>query len=158
MVMVYNILIDLSFRKAKLAKLYPCASSAVIDAMVKGVVPSIERMFKVSLADLNAYADLVSPIDPATGVRMSDIALLRDSSTRQEIRDAIDKHLTQHPSLSASDGLSDDDLLALLPSRYADDTNASVFADYAREYISQLSKKESLEAQAAAKSSDNANK
>ena len=126
--MLQNLIIDLNFRKTKLAKLYPTFSSAVIDVMAKGVSSSDERMCKVSLADLNAYADMVSPIDPVTGVRMSDIALLRDPTTCQEIRDAIDKHLTQHPSLSASDGLSDDDMLALLPSRYADDTNAAVFA------------------------------
>lgn len=156
--MLQKIIIDLDYRKAKLAKLHPTFSSAILDAMAKGAEASVERMAMISLADLNAYADLVSPIDPVTGVRMSDIALLRDPTTRSEIRDAIDKHLTQHPSLAASDGLSDDDLLALLPSRYADDTNAAAFADYAREYISELSKKEQLEAQASAQSSDNTNK
>lgn len=147
--MLRKIIIDLDFRKTKLAKLYPTFSSDELDLLAKGFTSSTERLRCISLADLNAYADLVSPIDASTGVRMSDIALLRDPTTRQEIRDSIDSHLTLHPSLAAADGLSDDDLLALLPSRYADDSNASAFADYAREYISELSKKESLEAQAA---------
>lgn len=153
--MLRKINIDLHFRKVKLAKLYPTFSSDEIDSFAKGIVASVERLRCISLADLNAYADLVSPIDSTTGVRLSDIALLRDPTTRQEIRDAIDKHLVQHPSLAASDGLSDDDMLALLPSRYADDTNAAAFAEYAREYISELSKKEQLEAQAAGNKQSN---
>lgn len=148
-------IISKSFRLAKLRKTHSHLSESELNRMVVGlpVAHDIHRCRCVSLNDINAYMDLVFPV-MESGIRRNMVDVLSDNNTAREIRESIEKNLGSIDSgINAPQGLSDKDLLALLPSRYANSTLASDYIQFARQYIDESAK---LDAERAAAAGSNA--
>lgn len=133
-------IVDISFRKSKLAKLNPWLSQDRLDLMTdsSGRIPEDRPEYRFDLTEIQAYCDLVRPVSPLNKCRQSDITKLLDPATGADIKEMLQKRLEDMPSLDASQ-LSDDDILAMLPSRYAQGYDqACAYMDYARDYIDKL--------------------
>ena len=70
--------------------------------------------------DINNSLDLVCPVDPVLNVRHSDLHTLLTDNVDDSIKSIILDNLKQLPQVqNSSFKLSDDELLNLVPSRYA---------------------------------------
>lgn len=147
-------IISKSFRLAKLRKAYPHFSESELNRMVVGLPTfhDIRRCRCVSLNDINAYMDLVFPV-MENGIRRNMVDVLSDNCTAREIRESIEKNLgSLDGGINAPGNLSDKELLALLPSRYATSSLATDYIQFAREYITEHQK---LDAEKRARESQN---
>lgn len=144
-------IVDNDFRMNKLAKLNPWLSQERVKLMVSssGRFPEDRPEYRFDLTEIQAYCDLVRPVSPLNKCRQSDITKLLDPATDSDIKEMLQKRLDDMPSLDASQ-LSDDDILAMLPSRYAQGYDqACAYMDYAREYIDKLNQLDAEKARSA---------
>ena len=143
-------MITKSFRLSKLRKIFPDASDLQLERMTQGLpcksLPVCDHRGRlVSLRDINAYMDLVFPVQE-NGHRRNMVDVLSDNNTAREIRESIEKNLGSLDSgINAPENMSNADLLALLPSRYANSSLSLDYADYAREYISKRQEFEAID-------------
>lgn len=62
--------------------------------------------------------DITNPIDPATGFPVSDLSLFFNSSVSDDVKELISRNLQRLGAVTDTSGLSDDQLMQVLPSRY----------------------------------------
>ena len=142
-------MITKSFRFSKLRKIFPDASEFQLERMTQGLfcksLPACDHRGRLfPLRDLNAYMDLVFPVQE-NGHRRNMVDVLSDNNTAREIRESIEKNLGSLDSgINAPENMSNADLLALLPSRYANSSLSLDYANYAREYISKRQEFEAI--------------
>lgn len=127
--------ISVSYRTSKLKKLRP--NSNITSAMTgetKGFDYSVVKT--LDLSDLNAYFDLVCPVDKTTGLRCSVVDRLQDPTLDSGVRKTIELSLRDMPAQNVGDELSVSDMLAMLPSRYANAFgDLDSYIQYANSYI-----------------------
>lgn len=86
----------------------------------------------VSIVDKDV-AETINPINPVTGVRDNCLSRLLSDNTPRAERDLILSTLVEVKGYSSPKQLTNDDILSLLPSRYANDpTEVKHFLDYAK--------------------------
>ncbi len=95
----------------------------------------------VSIVDESLF-DTVSPINPLTGHRDDMISRLFAGDTTDTERQLIMSQLATIKGVSSPSGLSDDDILSLIPSRYMSDP---VEMERYREVVDELRKAVDLE-------------
>ena len=88
----------------------------------------------VSIVD-SSLTETIQPINPVTGWRDNSISRLMSSNTPNVERELILKSLTKMKGYNSPKELTDDDLLEILPSRYANDP---VELEYFKEYVDSL--------------------
>lgn len=62
--------------------------------------------------------DVTNPIDPATGFPVSDLSLFFNSSVSDDVKELISRNLQRLGAVTDTSGLSDEQLMQVLPSRY----------------------------------------
>lgn len=62
--------------------------------------------------------DVTNPIDPATGFPVSDLSLFFNSSVSDDVKELISRNLQRLGVVTDTSGLSDEQLMQVLPSRY----------------------------------------
>ena len=62
--------------------------------------------------------DITNPIDPATGFPVSDLSLFFNSSVSEDVKELISRNLQRLGAVTDTSGLSDEQLMQVLPSRY----------------------------------------
>ena len=62
--------------------------------------------------------DITNPIDPATGFPISDLSLFFSSSVSDDVKELISRNLQRLGAVTDTSGLTDEQLMQVLPSRY----------------------------------------
>lgn len=101
-------------------------SSSIVSAygtQIGIVEKPIEHEFVDVMANSRAVLDTLCPINPITGHRESDLALLMADDTPEIVKEALGKGLVRGSLANDGEGMTDEELIESCPSRYRTSLN-----------------------------------